>query len=87
MKRAKTPELPPEIIEEIDKVRRWLLFSGDQDKVAKKARKSREWVNKVLNKHAFNADILLAGQQVMRENKRLFGIDDESDNTTMKVAS
>lgn len=57
----------------IDEIRLW-MFEGDQDKVAAKSRKSREWVNKVLHKKAFNAQILEAAIEVMNENKARFEI-------------
>ena len=63
--------LPPELEAKIDEVKSWML-DGDQDKVAARSRKSREWVNKVLNKKAFNASILEAGIEVMNENKARF---------------
>lgn len=71
--------LPSELEAKIDEVKSW-MFDGDQDKVASKSRKSRVWVNKVLNKKAFNAQILEAGIEVMNENKRRFEIN------VMKVA-
>ncbi|MBT1698256.1 hypothetical protein KK083_15290 [Fulvivirgaceae bacterium PWU4] len=64
--------LPPQLEARIDEVKSW-LFDGDQDKVASKSRKSRAWVNKVLNKKAFNAQILVAAIEVMNENKARFG--------------
>lgn len=63
--------LAPELEAKIDEVKLWML-EGDQDRVAAKSRKSREWVNKVLNKHAFNAQILEAAIEVMNENKARF---------------
>jgi hypothetical protein len=63
--------LPAELEAKIDEIHSW-MFEGDQDKVAAKARKSREWVNKVLNKRAFNAQILEAAIEVMNENKQRF---------------
>lgn len=63
--------LPPELEAKIDEVKSW-MFDGDQDRVAAKSRKSREWVNKVLNKHTFNAQILEAAIEVMNENKARF---------------
>ena len=55
--------LPADLEAKIDEVKLWML-EGDQDKVAAKSRKSREWVCKVLNKRAFNASILEAGIEV-----------------------
>lgn len=63
--------LPPELEAKIDEVKSW-MFEGDQDKVAAKSRKSREWVNKVLNKKAFNAQIVEAAIEVMEENRVRF---------------
>lgn len=71
--------LPHELEAKIDEVKSWML-EGDQDRVAAKSRKSREWVNKVLNKKAFNAQILESAIQVMNENKARFEI------PVMKVA-
>lgn len=68
-----TRKLPPELEAKIDEAKSW-LFDGDQDKVAIKSRKSREWVNKVMNKKAFNAEIVAAAIQVMEENKAKFDI-------------
>lgn len=65
--------LPPELEAKIDEVKSWML-EGDQDRVAEKARKSRVWVNRVLNKKAFNTQILVAGIEIMNENKALFQI-------------
>jgi hypothetical protein len=67
--------LPPELEAKIDEVKLW-LFEGDQARVAKKSRKSRQWVNAVLNKHAFNAQILKAAIDVMNDNKAKFEIKD-----------
>lgn len=72
--------LPKELEAKLDEVKSWML-DGDQDRVAAKARKSRVYVNRVLNKHVFNAQILEAGIEVMNENKARFQI-----NTTMKIA-
>lgn len=66
-------KISPELEAKIDEVKQW-MFDGDQDKVAARSRKSREWVNKVLNKHAFNAQILDAAIEVMNENKLRFEI-------------
>lgn len=65
-------KLPPELEAKIDEAKSWLIVDGDQDRVAAKARKSRVWVNRVLNKHAFNAQILEAAIEVMNENKARF---------------
>lgn len=65
--------LPPELEAKIDEVKQW-MFDGDQARVAKKSKKTREWVNKVLNKHAFNAQILKAAIDVMNDNKAKFEI-------------
>jgi hypothetical protein len=73
--------LPEELTAKIDEIKSWLLVPGDQDKVAAKSRKCREYVNKVLNKKAFNAEVIAAGVEVMNENKRLFEI-----KPTMKIA-
>ena len=72
--------LPTELEAKIDEVHKW-MFEGDQDRVAAKSRKSREWVNKVLNKKAFNAQILEAAIEVMNENKARFQI-----QPNMKIA-
>lgn len=63
--------LPPELEAKIDEVKIW-LFNGDQDKVAARSRKSREYVCKVLNKRRFNAQILEVAIEVMNENKAKF---------------
>lgn len=72
--------LPPELEAKLDEVKSW-MFDGDQDKVAAKSRKSRVWVNQVLNKHAFNALILESAIEVMNENKARFEC-----NPKMKIA-
>lgn len=63
--------IPVELEAKIDEVAAW-MFEGDRDKVAARSRKSREWVSKVLNKHAFNAQVLEAAIEVMNENKSRF---------------
>jgi hypothetical protein len=65
--------LPPELSAKIDEIKSW-LFEGDQHEVARRSRKSRVWVNKVLNKKAFNAKIVEVAIQVMNENKARFEI-------------
>lgn len=72
--------LPIELEQKIDEAKSW-LFEGDQEKVAIKCRKSREWVNKVMNKKAFNAQIVESAIEVMNENKAKFQI-----SASMKVA-
>lgn len=74
--------LAPELEAKIDEVKRWMVSDGDMDRVARLSRKSYRWVNAVLNKHAFNAEILDAGIQVMEENKARFQI----NNSTLKIA-
>jgi hypothetical protein len=71
--------LPKELDEKITEIHSW-MFDGDQDRVAAKARKSREWVSKVLNKKAFNAQIIEAAIEVMNENKARMEI------KTMRIA-
>lgn len=65
--------LPPELEAKIDEVKSW-MFEGDQDRVAKKAKMTKTWVNMVLNKRAFNARILVAAIEVMNANKAKFEI-------------
>lgn len=73
--------LAPELEAKIDEVKLWML-DGDQERVAEKACKSRQWVNRVLNKHAFNADVLEAAIEVMESNKARFQI----NKSTLKLA-
>jgi hypothetical protein len=73
--------LAPELEAKIDEVKLWML-EGDQDRVAAKSRKSREWVNKVLNKKAFNAQIIESAIEVMEENKARF----QCNTSKMKIA-
>jgi hypothetical protein len=74
--------IPSELEAKIDEIHSW-MFDGDLDKVAKKAKKTKGWVSKVLNKRVQpNAEIITAAIKVMNENKALFEI-----NATMKVAS
>lgn len=63
--------MPPELEDKIREIRQW-MFENDMDRVAAKSRKSRRWVGKVLNGHAFNAQIVEAGIEVMNENKARF---------------
>lgn len=72
--------IPAELEAKIDEVHSW-LFEGDQDRVAAKARKSRVYVNRVLNKRAFNMQVLEAGIEIMNKNKIALEI-----KPTMKVA-
>lgn len=65
--------LPTELKDKLREVHSW-MFEGDQDRVAAKSRKTREYVNKVLNQKAFNASIMEAGIEVMNENKARFEI-------------
>lgn len=64
-------QLSPDLEAKIDEIKMW-MFEGDQDRVAAKSRKSREWVSKVLNKHAFNPTIVECAIEVMNENKARF---------------
>lgn len=78
--------LPPELDAKIDEVKSW-LFEGDQIRVAKKSRKSRTWVCKVLNKKAFNSQIMQAAIEVMNDNKSRFEIHvryNDSDDDSLK---
>jgi hypothetical protein len=73
--------IPAELEAKIDEAKSW-MFAGDQMEVARRSRKSEEWVSKVMNKHAFNEDIVVAAIEVMNENKAKFEIKAE-----MKIAS
>jgi hypothetical protein len=74
--------LAPELEAKIDEVKLWML-DGDQELVAAKSRKSLRWVNAVLNKHAFNAQILEAAIEVMNENRARFQC---TESTLRKVS-
>lgn len=67
-------KLPPELEAKIAEVRMW-LFDGDNKRIAKKAKMTREWVSLVLNGHGFNARIIEAAIEVMNENKAKFQIE------------
>lgn len=73
--------IPAELEAKIDEVHSWML-DGDLDKVAKMTKKCKEYVCKVLRKKAFNSEVVIAGIQVMNENKAKFEI-----NHSMKIAS
>ncbi len=73
--------IPAELEAKIDEVHSWML-DGDLDKIKNMTRKSKEYVCKVLRKKAFNPDVVIAGIQVMNENKAKFEI-----SQTMKIAS
>lgn len=63
--------LPKELDEKITEIHSW-MFEGDQDKIAARTRKSRVFVNRVLNKRAFNAQIIEVALEVMNENRARF---------------
>lgn len=64
--------IPDELKDKVKEVRSWMIIDGDMDRVAAKARKSRRWVQAVLNGHTFNAQIVEAGIEVMEENRARF---------------
>lgn len=63
--------LPAELEATIKEARLWML-DGDINRVAVKSRKSRVWVSRVLNGHAFNAEIVDAAIEIMMENRSRF---------------
>lgn len=73
--------LPEELTAKIDEIHSW-MFDGDLDKVARLSRKSKGWVSKVFNKKVTpNMEVIVAGLQVMNENKVKFEI-----QPSMKIA-
>lgn len=71
--------LPAELEAKINEINSWILF-GDLKTVAKKARKSTVYTSNVLNKKAFNKQVIEAAIEVMNANKEKFEI------PVMKVA-
>jgi hypothetical protein len=78
---AKLKTFPTELEHKLTEINEW-MFYGDKGKVAKRSRKTLEYVGKVLSKKAFNRHIIECAIEVMEENKARFQI-----TPRMKIAS
>lgn len=62
--------LPPELEAKINEIKSWMIFDGDQNRVAKKAGLSKQRVSAMFNNRATpNKRMIEAGVEVMNENK------------------
>ena len=65
--------LPPELDAKIDEIKSWMIFSGDQDEVARRAKTWKTRVSQILNKRiAPDKKVIAAAIEVMNENKARF---------------
>jgi hypothetical protein len=62
--------IPTELEAKLDEIKSWMIFDGDQNRVAKKSGLSKQKVSAMLNKHVTpNKKLIEAGVEVMNENK------------------
>lgn len=66
--------LPKELEDQIDKYKLW-MFDGDQKRIAKEKKMSETMVSLVLNKKAFNKDIVEQAREIAIKNARSMGVE------------